>query len=314
MPLTYELAGIGSRALAAVVDLLIIVAAFIAILLATGALANFAGGDVAIIFVLTAVNVLFWGYYIFFETVWQGQSPGKRQMGLRVVTMSGTTVTFMDCLVRNIVRLVDFLPSFYGIGIVVMFISPLSQRLGDFAAGTIVIREKTSVSLLELTRGLSYSRLVFPDESKWDIPALGVETERVVRAYLDSADRIRPVSMRENRARRLAEWVASLIGATSFEPPEPFLARVNVLAEGIPMNREQAASSVRHAAWDTRQISAEDERLIKEFLSRAPDLHGAARARIASQMAERIATAVGASPPSEPEAFLREVLMVRQGA
>jgi hypothetical protein len=70
-----------------------------------------------------------------------GQTPGKRAMKIRVMRDDGTPVTSNEVLVRNILRLVDFLPAGYAIGAVVMFFNPLCKRLGDVAAGTIVVKE-----------------------------------------------------------------------------------------------------------------------------------------------------------------------------
>lgn len=313
--LSYELAGIGSRSLAALIDFLVMVAAIIAILLGTLGLALIGGvfSNVALIFLLTCINVLFWGYYIFFETIWEGQSPGKRQLGLRVVKVSGTPITFLDSVVRNIVRIVDFLPSFYGLGILVMFVSPLPRRLGDFAAGTIVVREEVAVSLKDLTRTTGSSTRIFPDESKWSMLSIGSEDERAVRSFMESAERIRPVEMRERRAREVAHTVAAVIGADEYDPPEQFLARVLVLGRGTATRGMRPRLTARQMAWDVRQLTTEDERLVSEFLNRAPDLNSQARQRLGTELADRIATAVGAGPPIDAESFLREVLLARRG-
>ena len=88
------------------------------------------------------VFALSWGYFIFFELVWNGQTPGKRVVGIRVLTSRGEPVTLVHSLVRNLVRLVDALPSAYMIGSIAILVTRRSQRLGDLAAGTIVVRER----------------------------------------------------------------------------------------------------------------------------------------------------------------------------
>jgi hypothetical protein len=95
---------------------------------------------------------LLWGYYIFFETLWNGQSPGKRWVGLRVIAHDGTPIGVSATLIRNLVRIVDFLPLYYGIGVVTMFIDRQSRRLGDFAAGTLVVYERGAITLEHLER------------------------------------------------------------------------------------------------------------------------------------------------------------------
>lgn len=84
---------------------------------------------------------LFFGYYFLFEWLWDGQTPGKRYLGMRVTMANGLPLSMWPALVRNTVRLVDFLPFFYGIGAIVSVANLLNQRAGDMAAGTIVVRE-----------------------------------------------------------------------------------------------------------------------------------------------------------------------------
>ncbi len=81
------------------------------------------------------------GYFIFFELVMRGQTPGKKAMKVRVLRDDGTPVTAKEVAVRNLLRIVDFLPAAYAVGTIAMFCSPLCKRLGDIAAGTIVVKE-----------------------------------------------------------------------------------------------------------------------------------------------------------------------------
>lgn len=94
--------------------------------------------------------VILWGYFILFETVWNGQTPGKRVMKLRVIRVDGTPITLVEALIRNLARLIDFLPVTYGIGIVTMFINSQSRRLGDLAAGTLVVFDRSEITLESL--------------------------------------------------------------------------------------------------------------------------------------------------------------------
>ena len=144
----YELAGIGTRFVAALIDYLIIMTALLLLTCAMSFLrigAIGAGGEAGTYLVL-AITVLiffiiFWGYFVIFETLWSGQTPGKRLGRLRVIRRDGQPVHVGEVMIRNLVRIVDFLPGFYGIGLVVMFIDKEARRLGDMAAGTIVVRE-----------------------------------------------------------------------------------------------------------------------------------------------------------------------------
>jgi uncharacterized RDD family membrane protein YckC len=94
----------------------------------------------AILVVLLSLALI--GYYIILETVLNGQTVGKKLLHIRVRKEGGFAPNFWDILLRNIIRLVDYLPLFYGIGFIVMFFNGRSKRLGDYAAGTIVIREQ----------------------------------------------------------------------------------------------------------------------------------------------------------------------------
>jgi hypothetical protein len=90
------------------------------------------------------VFVMIWGYFTLFEALGNGRTPGKRVAKIRVIHQSGRGITFFESLTRNLVRYADFLPSFYALGIVVMFLNKRSQRLGDLAAGTLVVRDRES--------------------------------------------------------------------------------------------------------------------------------------------------------------------------
>jgi uncharacterized RDD family membrane protein YckC len=91
--------------------------------------------------------LLFSGYFIFFEWVWNGQTPGKRLMKLRVIRDDGRPITLWESVARNLLRVFDAAPGFflpvYSVGLIVIFLSGRDQRVGDIFAGTVVIRERT---------------------------------------------------------------------------------------------------------------------------------------------------------------------------
>lgn len=151
----YDIAGIGSRFLAAMIDTLLIGVAEVIVILIVG-LTSSALGLRAGTSLLAALGgllgfAILWGYYIIFELLWNGQSPGKRVIGLRVVREGGRPITFVGSAIRNLIRVVDFLPALYGIGVLVMFVDRRSRRLGDLAAGTLVVKERRGVTLASLT-------------------------------------------------------------------------------------------------------------------------------------------------------------------
>ena len=154
----YQVAGIGSRFLASLLDTTIVVLLQVVILIVLAVILRSLDGSavagqisawVYAIFGLVAA-IFYWGYYIFFEMLWNGQSPGKRWVGLRVIRADGTPITLSESLIRNLARLVDFLPAAYGIGIVTMFIDKQSRRLGDLAAGTLVVQDHTPITMQDL--------------------------------------------------------------------------------------------------------------------------------------------------------------------
>lgn len=159
----YDVAGIGSRFIGALIDSVLIAAGlFMLNLLVSAILAAVAentdaitgfdqdpgwqAGLVLALFALLNFG-LFWGYYIFFELIWNGQTPGKRAAGTRVVRLDGGTAGFTEIAIRNLLRIVDFLPAAYSLGLVVMFFNSNARRLGDLAAGTLVVRQGKEIRL-----------------------------------------------------------------------------------------------------------------------------------------------------------------------
>jgi uncharacterized RDD family membrane protein YckC len=168
----YEVAGIGSRLIGALVDTTIVLAVqalFLILILVIGTFVEEAssalwaivdGSDSSwisgLLIALYALLsfILFWGYFILFEYIWNGQTPGKRVAGTRVVQMDGSSISFLANIIRNLVRSIDLLPTAYALGAIVMFCNRHARRIGDFAAGTIVIRDQQAVSLDSLDADL----------------------------------------------------------------------------------------------------------------------------------------------------------------
>ena len=151
----YELAGLGSRFLALLVDMAIqIVVAIIVVVaaLAAGdravALANslhLSGKTLASTVLAISILLffaLFYGYFIVFEKIWNGQTPGKRLLGIRVVRDGGYPVEIVGSIIRNLIRIVEQVLGFYFLSVISMVMSSENKRLGDYAAGTIVVRDR----------------------------------------------------------------------------------------------------------------------------------------------------------------------------
>jgi uncharacterized RDD family membrane protein YckC len=153
--LEFRRAGIGTRSLAYTIDRLIQIT-FIAIVFISIQLILFVTGKLASVtdffFVkksdsamwLAAVGLLIYGiisigYFILFEYFWSGSTPGKKTQSIRVMRNDGRPITFLDSLIRNILRFIDIIGDFYPLGLLVMFLDPKGRRFGDMAAGTVVV-------------------------------------------------------------------------------------------------------------------------------------------------------------------------------
>jgi uncharacterized RDD family membrane protein YckC len=216
----YQVAGIGSRFLAALVDTTLILVLQAISNLALFLIANsispqgfdWESGSLAwivAIFGLVAFAFL-WGYYVFFEMLWNGQSPGKRWARLRVIRTDGTPITLTESIVRNLVRLIDFMPAYYGIGIVTMFLNDQSRRLGDLAGGTLVVhvRERVTLESLDDEQRLSGLLRTVPSsggaQASWPVEKL---TSQDVQMLQDFARRRYSLSNRTVVAQHILEAV-----------------------------------------------------------------------------------------------------------
>jgi uncharacterized RDD family membrane protein YckC len=178
--LELALAGVGSRFASAIVDGLVQTAIFTVTVFAGIALFGRSGFTAAAI-TLTTFFVLA-AYDILFEVFASGRTPGKRLNGLRVVRTDGSPVGFFTSAVRNVLRLVDFLPSAYLVGIVAVLVTRRNQRLGDLAAGTLVVRERRPTR-----KWAAAPALQAPDAPwlAWDVSAVTAEELGAVRRFLE---------------------------------------------------------------------------------------------------------------------------------
>ncbi|MEP6571572.1 MAG: stage II sporulation protein M [Gemmatimonadota bacterium] len=195
--LDYEIAGVGSRALAAIIDTGIL---FVWILLLALALSPIEGwlGEGAARWARAilglAVFASFWGYYTFFEGLRGGQTPGKRHIGIRVVRDTGHPVTFGAAAARNFIRLADSLPPpSYFLGGLFVALHPQGKRLGDIVAGTVVVRDRPiEAGPVQVSE---------PEESdETGLPELAEEEFRVIREFSE-----RSMSLDEEVRARLAD-------------------------------------------------------------------------------------------------------------
>jgi uncharacterized membrane protein SpoIIM required for sporulation/uncharacterized RDD family membrane protein YckC len=139
--LDYELAGLASRALAALTDGLILMLWLLGLSLMFSLLDVFGGSWGTALYVVSAF-LTSWGYFVIYEGWRQGQTPGKRQLGIRVVQDTGHPITKSAAMLRNLLRLVDILPPPYLGGAILVALHPRGKRLGDIVAGTVVVRDQ----------------------------------------------------------------------------------------------------------------------------------------------------------------------------
>ena len=149
------LAGIGSRFIALLVDFLIwgagllVLAALFALFLPGIKASSKLSAQWAAAIGIFILFLLLWGYFTLFEAFWNGRTPGKRVARIRVIQRSGRAIGLIESMTRNLVRYIDMQPlPFYAVGVIAIFATRQHQRLGDLAAGTLVVRDREAESPL----------------------------------------------------------------------------------------------------------------------------------------------------------------------
>ncbi len=201
------LAGVGSRFLAVAVDTVLQAFLYVAAIVGVGFVGSLfrTAAWRTVLALGPAVSILlgfciYWGYFAVFEIVWNGQTPGKRVTGLRVIKESGRPINAYEAIARNVLRAIDFLPALYAVGVVVMILDRCSRRLGDYVAGTIVVYDKTGTALPDLPRRAS-------DAPAAPITQLTPEELGLIEAYLLRRADLDPI-VRDEMAGRIVERVA----------------------------------------------------------------------------------------------------------
>ncbi len=239
--LAYALAGPGSRAAAYAIDLLIMLALsqiilnllVFALTFLFSSLGQSSELWVAGIIALASFT-LYNGYFIFFEWMLNGQTFGKGLLHIRVIKHGGYALNVFDTLLRNLLRAIDFLPLFYGVGLVSLLLTRDSQRLGDLAAGTLVVYQEPvqNEPLFDDVQAASEVGPVFPTDQFSNIPQEAVS----LASHFWNAK-----SEMGSRARQeIAAGLVGVIRQTSDLEPKPaqsvesFLAAVLKQAEQGP--------------------------------------------------------------------------------
>jgi uncharacterized RDD family membrane protein YckC len=221
--LDLELAGVGSRFLAVLVDwllkLLLTLVVGIPVVVVVGVLGGGKALDnpskMLIAVVIAGLYLLWLGYSIYFEVKWNGQTPGKWVVGIRVIREGGAPVDFRAAAVRNLLATADFLPTLFLLGALLVVLTSRRQRLGDMAAGTIVVRERAATlgadPIEELTR-YATDEYTF---TRAQLAQLTAADRTVIREFLR-----RDESMSQGNADRLALTLAEKL-AKKMGPPVP---------------------------------------------------------------------------------------------
>lgn len=291
--LSYTIAGIGSRAVAALIDYLICILSILVLVIGVAALQTsniFIGVErITSAWASAVIGLLFfatlWLYYVLFEALNDGQTPGKRIMRLRVVQDGGLAVTFEASAIRNLVRIVDLQPVFlYAVGIISLVISSRGKRLGDMAAGTLVVKE-------DLTTQPTIAR---PPRRQTDGAPLAI-TARLTEAEYAMLDRFVQRRMEFDPARRtmlavslVTRLTKALDGDDVVSSPVMALVRLHdteqaARARGVAALSDAGAARERHAIvainaprWSafadrlkdiqSKGLKAQNEKVVREFV------------------------------------------------
>ncbi len=187
-----SIAGVVVRAQAWLFDLIIRIIIYISFGIILAYLGRFGMGLLLII-----IFIAEWFYPVLFEMLKEGATPGKRRMGIRVINDNGTPVTWSASIVRNLLRTVDFMPFMYGLGLVSILINRDFKRLGDLAAGTLVVYEEEARGAPQLPPG---------DAEALPRP-LTLEEQQAVLEFTERSTRISP-----ERSEELAALLEPLTG------------------------------------------------------------------------------------------------------
>jgi uncharacterized RDD family membrane protein YckC len=220
-----EIAGIGSRFVAQVLDWLIKWSIVLVAVLLVSIVAGMLGvvfSNTSLNYMLTALAVaLFYafllGFDIYFEVRHNGQTPGKKIAGIRALREGGSPLDFRSACVRNLLGMADFLPVFYLLGGLLVMISSRGQRLGDMAAGTIVIRERAVQPPLEVNgkiQELASDEFHFTTDQ---LSACSANDRFILRSFFQRAEEMDP-RPREQLALRLTDV---FLDKLAYQPSAP---------------------------------------------------------------------------------------------
>ncbi len=230
---SHEPAGVGSRFVASTIDSVLQVGVMLGLILMAGlwSFSSLSTWTAAVTVFL--IFLVFWGYHIFFEMLWNGQTPGKRAVGIRVLKDGGYPIGFLDSAVRNLLRPIDFLPFYYGTGAIVALCNSRGKRIGDFAAGTIVVKERR----VEMPRSLSSTSL----ESQEDMVIGGQRLTNVYELSEAEFDVVRQFMVRRHTIQKNAR------SALARKIARPLMGKLGLRPELIIGREEEFLEKIARA-------------------------------------------------------------------
>jgi uncharacterized RDD family membrane protein YckC len=206
---SYHLAGLGSRFLAVFIDQVIQIAVLVGVVVAlvmassrlpevkhVAAAGEKTGEAILVAFVVFVVFLIFFGYFILFEAFWGGQTPGKRLLGIRVVRDGGYPLDFGASVIRNLIRVGEYALGYYAVAAISAVLSPENKRLGDIAAGTIVVRDARMALPAVLAGG--------PEPVYAATTYLSGDERSLIRRFLERRDVLEPARRKELAAQLAA--------------------------------------------------------------------------------------------------------------
>lgn len=249
--LRFETAGVGSRMLALIIDLLVqgtALAIGVFGLAAAGATGG-ASGTATVVMILLLVTFVVLGYPVALEALWRGRTLGKAALGLRVVTTDGAPVRFRHAVVRGFLTLVDLWLTTGAAAVLSILLTPHNQRLGDLAAGTLVLRERSGAGRPQAVR-FEVPAGWEPYAATIDVTGLASGEYDAVRAFLLRAPTL-PAHVRAQLAGRLATTVAARLAHTppAGVPAEGFLVCVAALVQARRQAGGPAPGPDEPQAW-----------------------------------------------------------------
>jgi uncharacterized RDD family membrane protein YckC len=227
VPLELTLAGVGSRFTSALLDYVIQIVILVALALVLSYGAGLSPDSSALAGALWILGffLVFWGYDVAFEVLNSGRTPGKAANGLRVVLESGAPVTFVPSAIRNVIRIIDLIPGNYLVGVTSILVTKKNQRVGDLAAGTLVIRESRKLPPEVQIRASVQA-------PAWDTSTVSQHELDAVAAFLARRDELAPGARIQIAAELAGRLRPKVGGAITRDGDEIFLERLVATKRG----------------------------------------------------------------------------------